>query len=120
MHPHSRTCVDKKTAYYDPGIYSDFFLFVCMEVMNRIMAEMNASNLDLKSLLSGVLSYGILAGSFLLKVPQIKNICASASVEGALICIFDIFFFQRLQSFLQSALFSFHLMNVCNIMSRIV
>ena len=104
MHPHSRTCVDKKTAYYDPGIYSDFFLFVCMEVMNRIMAEMNASNLDLKSLLSGVLGYGILAGSFLLKVPQIKNICASASVEGALKYFFGISFLQHPQSFLQSVL----------------
>lgn len=37
---------------------------------------------ELKSLLSGVLGYAILAGSFLLKVPQIRNICASASVEG--------------------------------------
>ena len=38
---------------------------------------------ELKSLLSGVLGYAILAGSFLLKVPQIRNICASASVEGS-------------------------------------
>lgn len=57
--------------------------FMSPKCFEQIFVKLDLSNVDcLKMIISKCLSYGIIAGSLLLKVPQILKICSAKSGDG--------------------------------------